>query len=191
MLSRLAFFPLLVAVTVSLAGCAQNGSPSPTALTGPTAPSATAASATAAPATAASATCQPVRFEATLVNSVGLDNTFALSGDLVGTLTTTADPSTIKYSGPMPYFSGGTMSIHMTCAWTVTGGIVPGLTSFETELDNRNIFIDNSQSPPNLVENIGTHRATGGVARANLNYKGQGNIIEWTIKHQYWGVICP
>ena len=93
MMSRLASFLLTFAVTIPLAGCAQDGSPMPSSLTGPTATS----------ATGASATCYNVKFVATYVSDNGANiTTFALSGDLVGELTTTFDLSTIKYSGPMP-----------------------------------------------------------------------------------------
>ncbi len=132
--------------------------------------------------------CYSVQFLASAPGGPA-DLTFALSGDLVGTYRTEFDPATIEYAGPMPPFSGGTMSIEGAGDWVITGGSVPGLSTFQTTFTNRNLLSAVAGSPSGAFENIGTHRATSGVSKANLSYKGTARPSG--VEHRYWGVICP
>jgi hypothetical protein len=79
-----------------------------------------------------------------------------------------------------------------TTNWSIDGGIVPGLGTFVTEFDNRNINIDRPGSPATLFENKGAHRALQGVEKANLSYKGTFSLLPSPEGNlDYEGVICP
>ncbi|MFO7693866.1 MAG: hypothetical protein R6V57_12330 [Vicinamibacterales bacterium] len=178
---------MLLSVLPFFASCAGNDQPGSSALTGPTASTA-AAVATGVSTAMNSERCYSVQFLASAPNGPG-NVTLTLSGDLAGTLAIGFDPATIKYSGPMPMFSGGTMSIEGTGTWVITGGIVPGLSSFQTSFTNRNLLSAVAGSTSEVFENIGSHRATLGVGKANLEYKGTAQPAG--IEHRYHGVICP
>lgn len=108
-----------------------------------------------------------------------------ISGDIVGTQVTTFDPGSLD-------FHGATLHNEGTAHWAITGGIVPGLGSFDTEFDNMNFFVDRPGSPASVIENIGRHRATGGVRKANFEYDGEFSALpEPVANHDFRGVICP
>jgi hypothetical protein len=70
--------------------------------------------------------------------------------------------------------------------------IVPGAGSFDTQFDNKNFFVDRPGSPASVIENLGTHRAMGGVSKANLGYNGAFNASpEPVAAHDFHGVIRP
>jgi hypothetical protein len=168
--SRLLALLLFVLTVTCLAGCADKAAPVPTAPTGVLSSS----------AAQTFDGCYTVQFQST-----GYDDTpVVLTGDLEGTSVVSWD-SEYKWTGKTVANSG-------TAVWTITGGVVPGLTGFQTAFDNRNIATDRPGSPAWVFENVGTHRATGGVRKANLSYKG---TYTWgatpPIVHRYWGVICP
>ena len=108
-----------------------------------------------------------------------------VNGDLEGTVSFAFDPGSIAFHGATVHNSG-------TAHWTITGGTVSGLGSFDTAFDNLNHLTDRPGSPATLFENTGTHRAISGVSMANLTYKGTfdgGSTLSGT--HEYHGVICP
>lgn len=185
--TRLRVLVVPLSALTFLASCGGNDPSLSTALAGPTAPTAVTGG-TGVSTTAGAEKCYSVQFLATAPWGP-TDLTFTLSGDLVGTYSTAFDPSTIKYSGPMPFFSGGTMSIEGEGTWQITGGNVPGLSNFQTTFTNRNLLSAVAGSPPDVVENIGSHRATTGVSKANLAYKGAAS--QASVEHRYHGVICP
>ena len=175
----------VILLGVSIAACSGQAGPTATAPSGVTAPPAAAN---------ASAGCYPVQFQAVRVATPAPGtSTFALSGDIEGTLQVTFDMGSIKYSGPPPVYSGGTMTLEGVGVWTITGGIVPGLATFQTTLRNRNMIGDRPGSPAYVAVNLGTHRAASGVALANLSYKGtaDSSVVPPSVVHAYWGVICP
>lgn len=104
------------------------------------------------------------------------------TGDLQGTLTSTFD-------GDFK-FAGATMHVVGTHQWNITGGVLGPLT-FETESHHKNLFADRPGSPWYLYENIGEHRATSGVLKANLHFKGTYDWSTNTVDHEWKGVICP
>jgi hypothetical protein len=108
----------------------------------------------------------------------------AVTGDLEGTVRVVFDLSTVE-------FHGVTISNAGTAHWTITGGDVAGLTTFDTEFENKNLAIDRPGSPATLFENIGRHRGTGGVEMANLTYHGTFDSVTRRGDHDYRGVICP
>jgi hypothetical protein len=178
---------LLLSVLPFFASCAGDDQPGAPVISGPTAPSAVTGPGGVSTAQD-SEKCYSVQFVASAPWGPG-DLTFALDGDLIGTFRTEFDPSTIKYSGPMPFFSGGTMAIEGAGHWVVTGGIVPGLSAFRTSLTNRNLLSAVAGATPDVFENIGSHRAVTGVGKANLTYKGTASMAG--VEHRYHGVICP
>lgn len=108
-----------------------------------------------------------------------------LTGDLEGSATTVFDIESIR-------FTGHTVSNTGTWYFTISGGIVPGLTEFEARHSQRNQLIDNPATPGTVFENHGTLRALSGVKVANLTYHG----TYWTTPYEHgeWdaqGVICP
>jgi hypothetical protein len=108
----------------------------------------------------------------------------AVTGDLEGTVRVVFDLATVE-------FHGVTISNAGTAHWTITGGDVPGLTTFDTEFENKNLAIDRPGSPATLFENIGRHRGTSGVEIANLTYQGTFDAVTRRGDHDYRGVICP
>lgn len=107
-----------------------------------------------------------------------------LTGDLIGTLTTDLDFSTISVTG-------STMSISGTGYWQITGGVLPAPLNFETAIENRNQLTDRPGSPATEVENMGRHSALSGVSHANLTYRGAVDfLVQSGPVHDYHGVIC-
>jgi xanthine/uracil permease len=126
-----------------------------------------------------------VTFHATLPESGTAIYEGVLSGDLIGSVSIVFDlPGS-------PKFAGATVSNAGTATWTVTGGVLPAPLTFATTFDNKNFFLDTPVSPATIFENIGKHRATSGVTKANLQYKGVFDATTGIIDHEYWGVICP
>jgi len=179
-LGRLLSLILLAAVTSACSGQAR---PTPAAPSGVPWPA----------AAQTSAGCYSVQFQAVRVAMSAGTSAFDLSGDLEGTLRVTFDLGSIKYSGPPPVYAGGTMALEGVGVWTIDGGTVPGLTTFQTTLRNRNFISDRPGSPAYIAENLGTHRAASGVVLANLSYKGtsDSSVVPPSVVHAYWGVICP
>jgi hypothetical protein len=106
-----------------------------------------------------------------------------LTGDVQGTVHVQFDLTSVE-------FAGVTVSNSGTAHWVITGGTVPPIT-FDTTFDNRNLRVDRPGSPATLTENIGTHRASGGVAKANLTYHGTFTTVPTRVTdHDYLGVIC-
>ncbi len=188
---RWPFLLLFVVLAACLTSCADKASPTPTA------PTATMASSAPNERAAASGVprCVAVQFEANGVFPfwAPLPLTWTLSGDLEGTMDVTPDLANRKYSGPPPFASGGNMYWEGTAEWHITGGVVSGLT-FETVVANRNLISDRPGSPFTVYENIGTQKATSGVAKANFSYKGTGVndfvAMTQTGSHRYMGEIC-
>ena len=189
------FLVLVIPLFVLFSGCADNAGFVPAA------PTAVLSSVSAAPtgiqsssAAGASGGCYAVRFDLTSSDFTTDDGTtWALAGDLEGTAVSQFDEAAgFKSAGVTEHATG-------TAVWTITGGVVPGLTTFQTAFDNKNLIKDTPASPWNVFENIGTHRATGGVEKANLSYEGtltievdaNGELTYFLLAHRYWGVICP
>ena len=168
---------LLLASLASVAACTEGpdgASPPP--------PQATDASAQTLSVEASG--CATPKFTVHLVPTSDFSFDGVLSGDLVGTVTLLFDPGSIK-------FTGETLSNSGTAHWVISGGTVPGLGVFDTGFKNRNQFADRPGSPATLFENIGSHRAVGGVDKANLTYKGTFTAVPPPEGvHQYQGVIC-
>jgi hypothetical protein len=74
--------------------------------------------------------------------------------------------------------------------WNVSGGLLGALT-FETEFDNHIIMTDRPGSPSTVNETMGRQRATSGVRKANLTYKGIFSATDLKVYQAYQGVICP
>ena len=178
---------LLISVLPLFASCAGGDQPGAPAMSGPAAPS-SLSGASGVATTMDAGKCYSVQFVASSPWGPG-NLTFSLTGDLVGTYRTEFDPSTIKYSGPMPPFSGGTYVLDGMGAWVITGGVVPGLSTFRTTFTNRNLVSAVAGSTPDVFENIGSHRADTGVSKANLTYKGTASMAGAV--HRDQGVICP
>jgi len=131
---------------------------------------------------ASTSSCYTVSFNVQLVPTAS-DFSGPVTGDLVGTVS-------LVFNGDIK-FTGNTLSNSGTASWTITGGVVPTPLNFTTTFDNRNLFSDRPGSPATLFENIGTHRALTGVAKANLNYHGTFTIVPSELaNHDYRGVIC-
>lgn len=105
-----------------------------------------------------------------------------VTGDLVGTATQT-------FVGANT-FAGVTVKNSGTATWDITAGVL-GAFTFETTFENMNIQTDRPGSPFDVFENIGKHRAAGGVQTANLTYIGTFPLATLTSDHDYHGVICP
>lgn len=109
-----------------------------------------------------------------------------VSGELEGTVVLEFDlPGSLRFAGATIHNAG-------TADWTITGGIVPDLETFQTEFRNMNINVDRPGSPAATFENIGSHRATAGVRKGEMTYSGTfvaGPSPEGL--HHYRGVICP
>ena len=108
-----------------------------------------------------------------------------ITGDIEGSATTVFDLESLR-------FTGHTVSNTGTWYFTVTGGIIPGLTEFQARHSQRNQLIDNPATPGTVFENHGTLRALSGVEIANLTYHG----TYWAVPYEHgeWdvqGVICP
>jgi hypothetical protein len=128
--------------------------------------------------------CYTVKFDVSLEwVGPGLPFAQSITGDLVGTVRT-------DFSGETK-FAGATQHNGGTTHWDISGGIIPGLETFETEFDNKNFLTDRSGSPYLLFENIGNHRALRGVEKANLTYNGYFDARIAQGLHHYQGVICP
>ena len=135
--------------------------------------------------TADAPSCYPVRFHQRATPLAPFVFLSELTGDIEGTEIVTFDPNSLDFHGVTLHNAG-------TAHWSITRSIVPGLGSFDTEFDNKNFFVDRPGSPASVIENIGTHRATGGVRAANLEYKGAFTASpEPAAEHDFRGVICP
>ena len=129
--------------------------------------------------------CYPVTFHVTLPESSTAIYEGVLSGDLIGSVSVVFDlPGSLK-------FAGATVSNAGTATWTITGGTLPAPFTFATTFDNLNLLVDTPASPASIFENIGKHRATSGVTKANLQYKGAFDATSGIVDLEYWGVICP
>lgn len=108
-----------------------------------------------------------------------------VSGELEGTVVMEFDlPGSLRFAGATIHNSG-------TADWTITAGVVPDLTSFQTQFRNMNINVDRPGSPAGTFENVGSHRATAGVRRAELTYRGTFvTAPSPEALHHYHGVIC-
>jgi hypothetical protein len=164
-----AMTPLLLGCML-LAGCAEGSSP--TEVASPDL------------AVAGNSGCYTPKFTVTLVPINDFLFAGVVTGDLEGTVALEFDPGSIK-------FAGVTLSNSGIAHWEISGGIIPTLGDFATEFSNRNLLTDRSGSPATLFENIGNHRATGGVSMANLTYLGAFTVVpspEAVLEFQ--GVIC-
>jgi hypothetical protein len=128
-------------------------------------------------AVAGNSGCATVQFNWSTVPTSG-----PVTGDLEGTVSYTFIGGT--------KFAGATQKNGGTAHWDITGGVLGPMT-FETEFDNMNIAIDRPGSPGTLFENIGKHRATSGVTKANLHYAGTFSLLTFMLDHDFQGVICP
>ena len=131
--------------------------------------------------------CVTPRFNAMLVPTA--PHTFGgpVTGDLEGTMELVFDEDfPTKIAGVTIFTSGGIAN------WDITGGILGPLT-FQTTFEQRN----HMDAPPafgTVFENLGSHRALTGVAKANLTYKGTFDVLASPAPladHDYHGVICP
>ena len=164
--TRFFFLPLLV----GLAACETPVGPRPTD--------------TGASFTRASDACQDVAFTVTSAPISDFAFSGTMSGDLEGTVVIEFSPGSVT-------FTGRTLSVTGTAHWVVTGGVIAGLSAFETELQNRNLLVDRPGSPGAVYENIGGHRSVSGVESANLTYFGTFSLLpEPQAIHDYRGVIC-
>lgn len=182
------FLPLLVlaAVVASCGDRAASVPTAPTAVRDTTANSVEPApSTTVGPQSESESGCYTVRFHATKTGPGTAP--FTLSGDLEGSVKLT-------FAAATGFFAGVTYHAEGTALWTITGGMVPGLTTFQTSVQQVHFpGKDTEQSPSYVYEFNGTHRALTGVAKANLSYRGTAELAplpRW-FDHEYWGVICP
>lgn len=110
-------------------------------------------------------------------------NDLDVTGDIEGLVTFAYTPYSETYHGVSFSLSG-------TAYWTITGGIIPGLGTFETTYDQVNI-----QAPAKwsngIIEARGAMRSLSGVEKANLTYKGTGKFPEASWEVDFQGVICP
>lgn len=107
-----------------------------------------------------------------------------LTGDLEGSVTVEFDlPGSLRFHGVTIKNSGA-------AHWTITGGVIPDLEAFDTTFENMNLDVDRPGSGPGIFENVGRHRATDGVERANLTYNGLFDASIPAGAHHYRGVIC-
>jgi hypothetical protein len=200
-MQRRVLWLFLVPLTLSVfcaAACTDSAGVTPTA---PTAsiPSSSALSAIAgvddAPSVAGSESpgCYSVQFR-----GKGPDfPVLTLSGDLEGT---------VKYSFGSSFPAGVTFHSIGRAEWTITGGKVPGLTTFHTAVKHKNFpWKDTPQSPNTVFEQSGTHSTDwdwiapgpNGVRKANLSYTGTTVLSSPTppytkfTDYRFWGVICP
>jgi hypothetical protein len=165
---------LLLASLASVTACTQGASPPPLQPTDALAPD----------LSVQASGCATPKFTVVLVPTSGLSFNGVLSGDLEGTVTLLFDPGSFKFAGVTFANSG-------TAHWEISGGVLPGLGAFDTEFNNRNLLVDRPGSPATLFENIGTHRAAGGVDKANLTYKGTFTVMPTQEAiHEYQGVVC-
>lgn len=106
------------------------------------------------------------------------------TGDLEGAVS-------VQFDDPPFDFAGITVRNTGSADFAITGGIVPAPFAFSTSFHNMNHLIDRPGSPATLFENIGRHRATSGVAMANLTYRGTFSAVPLPqTDHDYRGVIC-
>lgn len=134
--------------------------------------------------TAGASVCYTVRFNLVAVPAGGFFQG-QITGDLEGTATIVFDPDSFSFTGVTTH-SGG------NAQWAITGGVVPGVTGFETTFENLAHSVDRPGSPPTVSEVSGKHRALSGVQRANLAYNGEFNVIPFPHADlDYHGVICP
>ncbi|NGP75061.1 hypothetical protein G3570_00335 [Balneolaceae bacterium YR4-1] len=105
-----------------------------------------------------------------------------VSGDLEGTSTFRVE-SNIKMRGNTWYWVG-------SADWDITGGSIPGLNTFSTTIENRNITTDRPGSPAIIFENMGRMHDLSGVHKAKLTYKGTFDIPTLTGDWDFRGVIC-
>ena len=150
----------------------------------PTAPDRALSPGAALSSVDAAGACRTVAFHMSIVPTAFGYYRGTMTGDLAGTANITFDlPASLKVSGYTASNAGA-------ATWAVTDGVL-GPLAFTTEFENRNHYIDNKPSPMEVRENSGRHRATGGVTKANLEYKGVYDSRVGTVEHDYRGVICP
>ena len=130
--------------------------------------------------------CYTVAFKVVSVPTGPLQFSGPVTGDLEGTVTFDIDPGTFKLPG-----QSQTSSFGATADWVITGGIIPGLSSFRTADQLVNLPID--RPAITSYENIGTARAISGVRIANLSFKGTTTFVPPSLvsDHDWQGVICP
>ena len=158
---------------VSLA-CAACGDNSPT---GPMGPQLSVHDATG---------CYAVEFNVEITSPDGSSFTSALSGDLEGTVE-------VVGTGVTWPPTGATNTSTQEYTFHITGGAVPELigVTFSTSVENRNILYFLLPSGQQFVRNVGQHRATAGVATANLTYAGQTSLaLPQVTSLDHRGVIC-
>jgi hypothetical protein len=173
MLQVTRWLPLLLIAGV--AACRDGSGPQPLDITGALSPN----------LPAQSSACYTPRFHVLAVPTGPTSFEGLVTGDLEGTVSLEFDASSVK-------FAGATVAISGKSHWSITGGVIPGLVTFDTEFENRNIEVDRPGSPATLFENIGTHRAVARVERANLSYRGTFTTVPSPrADHEYHGVICP
>lgn len=129
--------------------------------------------------------CYTVKFDVLAVPS-GIPFVFngQITGDLEGTVIIAFDLSTFKFAGVTGQSAG-------TAQWTITGGIVTGLTGFTTSFDNLSFEINTPGSPTTISETSGRHRALSGVQKANLSYTGLLQYLpSFHADLDFHGVIC-
>ena len=135
-------------------------------------------------ALAKSSDCESVHFRIVGTPTGPINFSGEIFGDLEGTVDIIFDAASFTFAGVTFKNSG-------TAQWEITGGIIPGLGSFETTFSNLNILHDRPGSPETLFENKGKHRAEAGVQKAELTYKGEFTLVPSPeLDHDYRGVIC-
>jgi len=189
------FLAPVVVSALCAAACTDNAAGTPTAPTASVPPSSAISETSEMPSPAGTESpgCYSVQFRG---QGPGFP-VVTLSGDLEGT---------VKYSFGESSFAGVTFHYKGRADWTITGGIVPGLTAFHTALEGKNFpYKDTPQSPDTVFEQMGTHRTDwswvapgpNGVRMANLSYKGTTVLSSPTppytkyTDYRFWGVICP
>jgi hypothetical protein len=178
-----ATYHLFVFILAFTAACGRDSGLMPAEPTEIVSPDVFGQSLSAVAAKAGASGCQTVKFNVAVspVGPAALEG--PVTGDLVGVVHIEFDLATNK-------FAGATLSNSGTAHWTITGGSIAGVT-FDTAFENRNLLVDRPGSPDTLFENIGRHRATAGVAKANLTYRGTFTLVPAPVTdHDYSGVIC-
>ncbi len=132
---------------------------------------------------AESSGCRAVRFTVRSGQVTPLLFAGTVSGDISGTVELTFAPPPFKFAGVTIANSG-------TGHWQVSSDFWPGVVTFETSFKNRNINTDRPGSSAVVFENIGEHRGTDGVERANFSYIGSIDVTILEAVHDYHGVIC-
>jgi hypothetical protein len=179
-----ATYHLFIVILAFTAACGRDSNLMPAEPTAILTPDVFGQSSSTVAAKARSSGCHTVKFNVAVspVGPAAFEG--PVTGDLVGVVHIEFDLATNK-------FAGATLSNSGTAHWTITGGSIPAIT-FDTAFENRNLLVDRPGSPDTLFENIGRHRATAGVAKANLTYHGTFTTVPTPVAHHdYLGVICP